>query len=115
MNRRNALKNMGLLTGGLTFIPYSCSLTPELVFKRLANEHSIALMESNTAIQPIVLGCAEQTLAACEHLKQQGIWLSAIRPPTVQHNTSRLRVTLTAAHTQQDINTLITCLQEAIA
>jgi hypothetical protein len=37
MNRRNALKNMGLLTGGLTLIPYSCSLTPELVFKRLAN------------------------------------------------------------------------------
>lgn len=85
------------------------------LFKRLANEHSIALMESNTAIQPIVLGCAEQTLAACEHLKQQGIWLSAIRPPTVQHNTSRLRVTLTAAHTQQDIQTLITCLQKAIA
>ena len=79
------------------------------LFKRLANEHSIALMDSNTAIQPIVLGCAQQTLAACEHLKQQGIWLSAIRPPTVQHNTSRLRVTLTAAHTQQDIQTLITC------
>ena len=37
MNRRNALKNMGLLTGGLTLIPYSCSLTPGLVFKRLAN------------------------------------------------------------------------------
>ena len=37
MNRRNALRNMGLLTGGLSLIPYSCSLTPELVFKRLAN------------------------------------------------------------------------------
>ena len=37
MNRRNAFRNMGLLTGGLTLIPYSCSLTPELVFKRLAN------------------------------------------------------------------------------
>ena len=37
MNRRNALKNMGFFTGGLTLIPYSCSLTPEFVFKRLAN------------------------------------------------------------------------------
>ncbi len=37
MNRRNVLKNMGFLTAGLTLIPYSCSLTPEFVFKRLAN------------------------------------------------------------------------------
>lgn len=85
------------------------------LFKRLANEHKIALMDSTTAIQPLVLGCAEQTLKACEQLKQQGIWLTAIRPPTVQHNTSRLRVTLTAAHTEQDITTLVNCLKKAIA
>ncbi|MCK8125491.1 8-amino-7-oxononanoate synthase [Pseudoalteromonas sp. 2CM39R] len=85
------------------------------LFKRLANEHKIALMDSTTAIQPLVLGCAEQTLKACEKLKQQGIWLTAIRPPTVQHNTSRLRVTLTAAHTEQDITTLVNCLKKAIA
>lgn len=85
------------------------------LFKRLANEHKIALMDSTTAIQPLVLGCAEQTLKAGEQLKQQGIWLTAIRPPTVQHNTSRLRVTLTAAHTEQDITTLVNCLKKAIA
>lgn len=84
------------------------------LFKRLANEHKIALMDSTTAIQPLVLGCAEQTLKACEQLKQQGIWLTAIRPPTVQHNTSRLRVILTAAHTEQDITTLVNCLKRPL-
>ena len=85
------------------------------LFKRLASERNIALMDSNTAIQPIVLGCAEHTLEACAQLKQQGIWLTAIRPPTVQHNTSRLRVTLTSAHTEQDIIELVNSLQKVIA
>ncbi|NMF46945.1 8-amino-7-oxononanoate synthase [Pseudoalteromonas arctica] len=85
------------------------------LFKQLANTHNIAVMESNTAIQPIVLACAEQTLQAADKLKQQGIWLSAIRPPTVAHNTSRLRITLTAAHTEQDIMHLVKYLVGAIA
>ncbi|MBG9993727.1 8-amino-7-oxononanoate synthase [Pseudoalteromonas sp. NZS127_1] len=85
------------------------------LFKQLAKSRNIAVMESNTAIQPIVLGCAEHTLKAAEKLKQNGIWLTAIRPPTVAHNTSRLRITLTAAHTKQDITTLIEHLKGAIA
>lgn len=85
------------------------------LFKRLAKEQHIALMESNTAIQPIVLGCAEQTLKASEQLKQQGIWLTAIRPPTVLHNTSRLRITLSAAHTHDDIKQLVGSLQKVIS
>ncbi|MEL0656752.1 8-amino-7-oxononanoate synthase [Pseudoalteromonas issachenkonii] len=85
------------------------------LFKQLAKTHNIAVMESNTAIQPIVLGCAEQTLQAADKLKQQGIWLTAIRPPTVAHNTSRLRITLTAAHTEQDITHLVKHLVGAIA
>jgi 8-amino-7-oxononanoate synthase len=84
-------------------------------FKQFAKEHKIAVMESRTAIQPIVLGCADHTLKAANKLKKQGIWLSAIRPPTVAHNTSRLRVTLTAAHTQHDITHLIKHLVGAIA
>ena len=85
------------------------------LFKRLAKEQHIALMDSNTAIQPIVLGCAEQTLKASEQLKQQGIWLTAIRPPTVLHNTSRLRITLSAAHTHDDIKQLVGGLQKVIS
>ena len=84
-------------------------------FKQLCKQHAIAVMESNTAIQPIVLGCAEQTLHAAQRLKQQGIWLTAIRPPTVAHNTARLRVTLTAAHTHSDITALVEQLKGAIA
>ncbi|MDQ2044848.1 8-amino-7-oxononanoate synthase [Pseudoalteromonas sp. 20-92] len=86
-----------------------------VLFKQLAKSHNIAVMESNTAIQPIVLGCAEQTLQAADKLKQEGIWLTAIRPPTVAHNTSRLRITLTAAHTEQDIMHLVKHLVGAIA
>jgi len=85
------------------------------LFKQLAKTHNLAVMESNTAIQPIVLGCAEHTLKAAEKLKKNGIWITAIRPPTVAHNTARLRITLTAAHTQADIITLIKHLKGAIA
>ena len=76
-------------------------------FKLLATKHNIAVMPSNTAIQPIVLGCAEHTLEVANTLKKAGIWLTAIRPPTVAFNTSRLRITLTAAHTKADIEHLI--------
>ncbi|WP_404340111.1 aminotransferase class I/II-fold pyridoxal phosphate-dependent enzyme [Pseudoalteromonas mariniglutinosa] len=77
-------------------------------FKQLAKTHKLALMPSDTAIQPIVLGDAEYTLSVANKLKQRGIWLSAIRPPTVPHNTSRLRITLSAAHRQADIEKLLT-------
>jgi len=76
-------------------------------FKMLAKQHKIALMPSSTAIQPIVLGCAEQTLHVANKLKQVGIWLSAIRPPTVPFNTARLRITLTAGHNCDDIERLV--------
>ncbi|WP_372763146.1 aminotransferase class I/II-fold pyridoxal phosphate-dependent enzyme [Pseudoalteromonas sp.] len=84
------------------------------LFKQLASTHNLAIMPSNTPIQPIVLGCAEQTLHVSEQLKQQGIWLTAIRPPTVAHNTARLRITLTTAHTPSDINYLVSSLVGAL-
>lgn len=84
------------------------------LFKQLAQSHKITVMPSDTAIQPIVLGCAEHTLQASEQLKELGIWLTAIRPPTVLHNTARLRITLSAAHSEDDITQLINCLQKVI-
>ncbi|MDQ9090723.1 8-amino-7-oxononanoate synthase [Pseudoalteromonas haloplanktis] len=83
-------------------------------FKLLATQHSLAVMPSTSAIQPIVLGCAEHTLAVANTLKEAGIWLTAIRPPTVPFNTSRLRITLTAAHTKADIECLIAALVNAL-
>lgn len=80
-------------------------------FKKQALAHKIAVMPSMSAIQPIVLGCAEQTLEAANKLKEKGIWLTAIRPPTVPFNTARLRITLSAAHTHDDINRLVSELK----
>ncbi|MFC3031334.1 aminotransferase class I/II-fold pyridoxal phosphate-dependent enzyme [Pseudoalteromonas fenneropenaei] len=74
----------------------------------------LALMPSNTAIQPLVLGSAENAMQAQTKLKAKGIWLTAIRPPTVPFNTARLRITLTAKHQQQDIDTLVAALVEVL-
>lgn len=79
-------------------------------FRSLASEHKLALMPSNSAIQPLVLGDSEACLNLSRYLKEKGIWLTAIRPPTVPQNTARLRITLTAAHQEGDIDQLISHL-----
>ncbi|AZZ98334.1 8-amino-7-oxononanoate synthase [Pseudoalteromonas sp. R3] len=83
-------------------------------FTQTAAQLGIAVTPSDTAIQPIVLGSADNALAGQQQLKERGIWLTAIRPPTVPQNAARLRVTLTAAHTTQDIDALLNALKEAI-
>jgi 8-amino-7-oxononanoate synthase len=80
-------------------------------FKLLANTAGIALMPSNTAIQPVLIGDAEQALAASEKLKALGLWVTAIRYPTVPKHTDRLRITLTAGHEIRDIEALVDGLQ----
>ncbi len=65
---------------------------------------------SQTAIQPIIIGSAEKTLALSKQLEVQGILAVAIRPPTVAKGTSRLRITLSAAHSDQDVERLIEVL-----
>ncbi|QPB83334.1 aminotransferase class I/II-fold pyridoxal phosphate-dependent enzyme [Pseudoalteromonas rubra] len=83
-------------------------------FTQTAAQLGIPVLPSTTAIQPVVLGSADNALAAQQQLKAQGIWLTAIRPPTVPQNAARLRITLTAAHTSADIDTLLNALKEAI-
>ena len=63
-------------------------------------------IESGTAIQPIVIGDVQRTVQLSEKLKQRGILVSAIRPPTVPDNTARLRITLCAEHTHAQIDQL---------
>jgi len=65
---------------------------------------------STTAIQPIVIGANDEALAAAASLHEQGLWVPAIRPPTVAAGTSRLRVTLSAAHTEDDVARLAAAL-----
>ena len=61
------------------------------------------LMESITAIQPIIIGDNAEAMRAAASLYEQGLWVPAIRPPTVPEGTARLRVTLSAAHTKDDV------------
>lgn len=67
-------------------------------------------MASTTAIQPLVIGDNQAVLQASDDLKAQGIWISAIRAPTVPVNTARLRITVSAAHTTEDVDRLVRAL-----
>jgi 8-amino-7-oxononanoate synthase len=68
-------------------------------------------LPSATAIQPVVVGSNLAALKASADLQAQGLWVSAIRAPTVSVNTARLRITLSAAHTRDDLASL----QEALS
>jgi 8-amino-7-oxononanoate synthase len=67
---------------------------------------------SSTAIQPIIIGSNEEALRIGAGLYGKGIWVPAIRPPTVPAGTARLRVTLSAAHTQEEVAQLAAALNE---
>jgi 8-amino-7-oxononanoate synthase len=67
---------------------------------------------SPTAIQPIVIGANDDALHVAARLHEQGLWVPAIRPPTVAPGTARLRVTLSAAHTQDDVAQLAAALNK---
>ncbi len=70
------------------------------------------LLESATPIQPLQVGENEAALALSEGLRARGIWVPAIRPPTVPQGTARLRISLSAAHSEQDVAQLIEALHE---
>lgn len=70
------------------------------------------LMPSNTAIQPLLIGDNQATLELSNSLRERGIWVAAIRPPTVPQGTARLRITLSAAHSATDVTRLIEALHE---
>lgn len=76
-------------------------------FRRGAAQLDLQLMNSKSAIQPVIVGENHRALAWAERLREAGCWLTAIRPPTVPAGTARLRVTLTAAHQAEDIDRLL--------
>lgn len=67
---------------------------------------------SHTAIQPIIIGSNDEALGVAAALHSRGIWVPAIRPPTVAPGTARLRVTLSAAHTHEQAARLTAALNE---
>lgn len=71
------------------------------------------LLPSDTAIQPLLIGGNQDALAVSEYLQMQGILVPAIRPPTVPTGTARLRISLSAAHSLDDVKKLVTAIHEA--
>ena len=71
------------------------------------------LMPSVTAIQPLLIGSNHAAVSLSEHLQKQGILVPAIRPPTVPVGTARLRISLSAAHSENDVIKLAKAINEA--
>lgn len=71
-------------------------------------------VDTKTPIKPFVIGEAQAALSIAEELKRNQIWITAIRPPTVPAGTARLRITLTANHSQKQVNQLSRSLLQAI-
>ncbi|WP_290648749.1 8-amino-7-oxononanoate synthase [Aquisalimonas sp.] len=79
-------------------------------FRRGAEALRLRLMASRTAIQPIVVGDAGAAVQASQALEDRGVLVTAIRPPTVPKGTARLRVTLSAAHSEAQVDRLLEAL-----
>ena len=69
------------------------------------------LLASDTPIQPVVIGDNHETLAVSRALDAEGLWVPAIRPPTVPKGAARLRITLSAAHSFEQVDRLVATLK----
>jgi 8-amino-7-oxononanoate synthase len=85
-----------------------------LRFREAALQASIPLGPSMTPIQPVLLGDAGAALAVSAQLFEAGFWVTAIRPPTVPPNSARLRVTLSAAHSEAQVDGLVDALGRGV-
>lgn len=83
-------------------------------FRAGVTELGLPLLASETPIQPLLVGEAEAALALSSALERRGFLVTAIRPPTVPRNTARLRVTLSAAHTEAQVDALLSALAELV-
>ncbi len=80
-------------------------------FRKGAAQLGLALMDSQTPIQPLIIGDAARAMALSKQLEVQGILISAIRPPTVPEGTARLRITFSASHTEEQVDRLLAALE----
>ncbi|WP_234085773.1 8-amino-7-oxononanoate synthase [Azonexus sp. R2A61] len=91
--RRQLFANIARLRDGAAGLPWTLPASP-------------------TAIQPLIVGDNAATLALSQALWERDLWVPAIRPPTVPKGTARLRISLSAAHTADDIDRLLAALKE---
>jgi len=81
-------------------------------FRQGAQQIGLELMDSPTPIQPIMIGDSAQALRLSQMLRERGLLVTAIRPPTVPAGSARLRVTLSAAHSEAQVQLLLNALAE---
>lgn len=82
-------------------------------FRERAQRAGLELMDSQTAIQPVICGDDDNALAMAAGLEQAGYWVAAIRPPTVPEGRARLRVTLSALHGVADVDGLVEAMAKS--
>ncbi|MBD8525842.1 8-amino-7-oxononanoate synthase [Pseudomarimonas arenosa] len=83
-------------------------------FVGAAAELGLPLLPSRTAIQPLLLGDDARCMRVAAALAEQGIWVGAIRPPTVPAGQARLRIALSARHTEDDVDRLLQALHTVL-
>ncbi|MFT4590932.1 MAG: 8-amino-7-oxononanoate synthase [Gammaproteobacteria bacterium] len=83
-------------------------------FREGAQALGLDLLPSTTPIQPVLMQSEANALQVAQQLEDQGILVTAIRPPTVPAGTSRLRITFTANHTEADVSQLLHALKRAM-
>jgi len=81
-------------------------------FRSGARQLGLALCDSETPIQPLLTGTADAAVRLSQALREQGILITAIRPPTVPEGASRLRVTFSAAHSEHQVDRLLGAMEQ---
>lgn len=81
-------------------------------FRQGAEQLGLKLMKSSSAIQPLLIGESQKAVAISNALLNEGILVSAIRPPTVPQNSARLRITFSALHEQNQVDQLLSALEK---
>lgn len=83
-------------------------------FRKACQQARIPLLQSSTAIQPVLLGDSGKGLAVSAALEQRGLLITAIRPPTVPQHSARLRITLCAEHQFEHLDQLVQALADVL-
>jgi 8-amino-7-oxononanoate synthase len=83
-------------------------------FRQGAEQLGLELLPSDSPIQAVILGDEARAIAASEALLAQGLLVTAIRPPTVPKGTARLRITFSAEHTEQQVERLLSALENVL-
>ncbi|WP_299734075.1 8-amino-7-oxononanoate synthase [uncultured Endozoicomonas sp.] len=84
-------------------------------FRKGCEQLGFPLMDSQTPIQPLLVGCEKRAMEVSNKLAQQNILVPAIRPPTVPKGSSRLRITFSATHTRQHVEDLLSALEKVMS